>query len=140
MSSILLFCKINFAHSKTNSLLNLACKIYGCFSSQQSKASSPKVCGMLVYKLTASNISCKIRSSLHSFSIKKVFLEILQNSQENTCARVSFLIKLQHQLLFLLEKLAFFNKQLSGFIISLKNTNTDLKISLYVCVHIKTIL
>ena len=26
---------------------------------------------------------------------KKVFLEILQNSQENTCGRVSFLIKLQ---------------------------------------------
>ena len=28
-------------------------------------------------------------------SVKKVFLEILQNSQENACARVSFLIKLQ---------------------------------------------
>ena len=28
-------------------------------------------------------------------SIKKVFLEISQNSQENTCARVSFLIKLK---------------------------------------------
>ena len=28
---------------------------------------------------------------------KKVFLEISQNSQENTCARVSFLIKLQAQ-------------------------------------------
>ena len=28
-------------------------------------------------------------------SVKKVFLEILQNSQENTCVRVSFLIKLQ---------------------------------------------
>ena len=28
-------------------------------------------------------------------SIKKVFLEILQNSEENTCARVPFLIKLQ---------------------------------------------
>ena len=27
--------------------------------------------------------------------IKKVFLEILENSQENTCVRVSFLIKLQ---------------------------------------------
>ena len=27
--------------------------------------------------------------------MKKVFLEISQNSQENTCARVSFLIKLQ---------------------------------------------
>ena len=30
-----------------------------------------------------------------SCSVKKVFLKILQNSQENTCARVSFLIKLQ---------------------------------------------
>ena len=28
-------------------------------------------------------------------SVKKMFLEILQNSQENTCARVSILIKLQ---------------------------------------------
>ena len=28
------------------------------------------------------------------FSLKKVFLEILQNSREKTCARVSFLIKL----------------------------------------------
>ena len=28
-------------------------------------------------------------------SVKKVFLEILQNSQESICARVSFLIKLQ---------------------------------------------
>ena len=28
-------------------------------------------------------------------SVKKVFLKISQNSQENTCARVSFLIKLQ---------------------------------------------
>ena len=28
-------------------------------------------------------------------SVKKVFLEISQNPQENTCAKVSFLIKLQ---------------------------------------------
>ena len=28
-------------------------------------------------------------------SVKKVFLEISQNSQENTCARISFFIKLQ---------------------------------------------
>ena len=35
------------------------------------------------------------RSSHQSCSIKKVILEILQNSQESTCARVSFLIKLQ---------------------------------------------
>ena len=32
---------------------------------------------------------------LRRYSVKKVFLEISQNSQENTCARVSFLIKLQ---------------------------------------------
>ena len=29
------------------------------------------------------------------WSVKNVFLEILRNSQENTCARVSFLMKLQ---------------------------------------------
>ena len=34
------------------------------------------------------------RSSQHRCCIKKVFLEISHNSQENTCARVSFLIKL----------------------------------------------
>ena len=28
-------------------------------------------------------------------SIKKLFLEISRNSQENTCAKISFLIKLQ---------------------------------------------
>ena len=28
-------------------------------------------------------------------SVKKVFLKISQNSQENTCARVSFFVKLQ---------------------------------------------
>ena len=35
------------------------------------------------------------RSSHRRCSVGKVFLEMLQNSQENTCARVSFLIKLQ---------------------------------------------
>ena len=30
-----------------------------------------------------------------SCSVRKVFLEVLQNSQENACARASFLIKLQ---------------------------------------------
>ena len=29
------------------------------------------------------------------YSLKKVLLEILQNSQENTCVRLSFLIKLE---------------------------------------------
>ena len=31
--------------------------------------------------------------------MKKVFLEISQNSQENTCARVSFLINLKNETL-----------------------------------------
>ena len=31
----------------------------------------------------------------HMCSAEKIFLEITQNSQENTCAKVSFLIKLQ---------------------------------------------
>ena len=35
----------------------------------------------------------KRRTSHQRFSVKNVFIEILQNSQENTCARVSFLIK-----------------------------------------------
>ena len=33
--------------------------------------------------------------SVQRCSVKKVFLKISQNSQENTCARVSFMIKLQ---------------------------------------------
>ena len=37
-------------------------------------------------------------------SVKKVFLGISQNSQENICARVSFLIKLQARPLALLKK------------------------------------
>ena len=35
------------------------------------------------------------RNSHRRCSVEKVFLEISQNSQENTSARVSFLIKLQ---------------------------------------------
>ena len=36
-----------------------------------------------------------LRSSHPEVFYKKVFLEISQNSQKNTCARVFFLIKLQ---------------------------------------------
>ena len=38
--------------------------------------------------------------------LKKVLLKILQNSQENTCARVSFLIKLQAPPVILFKKQA----------------------------------
>ena len=37
----------------------------------------------------------KIEAATRDVLYKKVFLEILQNSQENACARVSFLIRLQ---------------------------------------------
>ena len=37
-------------------------------------------------------------------SVKQVFLKILQNLQENTCARISFLIRLQTWVLQLYEK------------------------------------
>ena len=35
------------------------------------------------------------KQSPRGCSVKKVFLEILQTSQEDSCAKVSFLIKLQ---------------------------------------------
>ena len=36
-----------------------------------------------------------IEAVVQTCSVKKLLLEISQNSQENTCVRVSFLIKLQ---------------------------------------------
>ena len=45
-----------------------------------------------------------IEAVAQTCSVKKVFLESSQNSQENTCARVSFLIKLQEAPATLLKK------------------------------------
>ena len=47
---------------------------------------------------------CMDRSNHQRCSIKKVSLEISQNSHQNTCARVSFLIKLQASGLFVIKK------------------------------------
>ena len=51
----------------------------------------------LVFLKCAAGNYCSISKSGHwrRCSIKKIFLKILQNLQENTCTRVSFLIKLQ---------------------------------------------
>ena len=46
---------------------------------------------MLLELMNDTNISAVVRRR----SVKKVFLETLQNSQEKSCARVSILIKLQ---------------------------------------------
>ena len=47
------------------------------------------------WKSPVPNIFQCIEAVVHRCSVKKMFLEISQNSHENTCARVSFLIKLQ---------------------------------------------
>ena len=46
----------------------------------------------------------KIETFFQRCSAKKMFLEISQNSQESTCARVSFLIKLKAQACNFIEK------------------------------------
>ena len=43
----------------------------------------------------ATSLKHKPEAIIQRCTVKKVFLEILQISQENTCARVSFLINLQ---------------------------------------------
>ena len=50
---------------------------------------------LLVKKWSLTEKGRSSRKKGRSSSVKKVFLEISQNSQENTCARVSLLIKLQ---------------------------------------------
>ena len=47
------------------------------------------------------NVIAITEAVVQRYSVKKVFLEISQNSQENTCARVSFSIKLQASAKFL---------------------------------------
>ena len=61
-----------------------------------------------MYKISAEAEAVALRCS-----VKKLFLEISQNSQENTCVRVSFLIKKNQSLLFLKNTSGgcFFNKQ-----------------------------
>ena len=52
------------------------------------------ICGWWRLKLLCFSM-WSARSSHRSCSVKKVLLKISRNLQENTCARVSFLIKLQ---------------------------------------------
>ena len=50
----------------------------------------------MVYSFTPDNIKKPgPEAVVWRCSVEKVLLEILKGSQENTCARVSFLIKLQ---------------------------------------------
>ena len=50
---------------------------------------------VMIYCHNALNQKCQLPEGVLRCSIRKVFLKISKNSQENTCASVSFLIKLQ---------------------------------------------
>ena len=52
-------------------------------------------CGRLSFKVVFVDMFFFTKAVVWRCSIEKVFLEVLQNSLENTSARVSFLIKLQ---------------------------------------------
>ena len=51
--------------------------------------------GISVYSVYIIQMSPESEAVAQICSVKKVFLKISQYSQENTCARVSFLIRLQ---------------------------------------------
>ena len=58
----------------------------------------------LFFNIAEKHVTDFVEAVIQRCSVKKVFLEISQNLQENTCARVSFLIKLQALRLQLYEK------------------------------------
>ena len=78
-----------------------------CFSSFFSSSSAEKIViiealivkghVLLLEKVRSSvtSDSKKAETVVQRCSVKKVFVKISQNSQENTCARVSYLMKLQ---------------------------------------------
>ena len=57
---------------------------------------------------TSKASSEEAKAVARSCAVKKVFLEKFQNSQESTCARVSFLIKLQAWILPLVHEISTF--------------------------------
>ena len=59
---------------------------------------------ILIFILTKNNAKVE-EAATKGFLCKKVFLEISQNSQENTCARFSFLIKLKAEAYNFIKKL-----------------------------------
>ena len=60
--------------------------------SYQSKVTSAQNKGVSFFSCLGHGV--QLEAAIQRCSVEEVFLEILQNSQENTCASVSFLIKL----------------------------------------------
>ena len=80
--------------------LNVSLKLFVCLCIN--KFSSEVISGECIKKVSTNRyMKIKILSPFYPelvvqrCSVKKVFLQISQNSQENACARVSFLIKFQ---------------------------------------------
>ena len=66
------------------------------FHQKFAKLAYEKCCYETVSKNAEADVrKCFSETVAQRCSVKQVFLEISQNSQENTCARVSLLIKLQ---------------------------------------------
>ena len=82
--------KVNDKQTRTTSMTFLSIVDFEQVNAGWDKSEQRKhhQCNETIHKLgsKSSHLRCYVR---------KVFLEILQNSQENTCSRVSFLIELQ---------------------------------------------
>ena len=101
------------------SLVSLSISLSVCLSLSLSRSLSLALSLYTSWKHQKISSFLFIKTANWGCSVKKVFLEILQNSQENTCARVSFLIKLQALGLWILScefckvsKNTFFTEQL----------------------------
>ena len=70
----------------------MGCKLSKC---QLKKVASQVLSRIAVLKMSLKFISISWEAVARRSCVKKVFLEISQNSLENTCASVSFLINLQ---------------------------------------------
>ena len=85
--------RLQKSHKKTSvleSLFNKAASLKVCETLKNTYLENPE--RLLLKSSTAVTNS---EAVIQRCSVKKMFIEISQNSQGNTCARVSFLIKLQ---------------------------------------------
>ena len=88
--------KFRNIHRKTPVLESLFNKVEGLYFRLQNRCFPLNIVKFLRTPILK-NI-CELLEDLENIwkcSVKMVFLELLQNSQENSCARMSFLIKLQ---------------------------------------------
>ena len=80
-------------HSSLNRLLRVTSYVIRFCNNLKTKAMN--IGHVKDGEMDATDMKQSIEAVVWRCSVEKVFLEISQNSQENTCARVSFLIKLQ---------------------------------------------